>query len=249
MVPKRNISLVMLLVMLSYVYSESVELKFLSKTGGYQIYNQKAVLCGGTSCDTLKKNVICKFAVNDTLYIISNIIKKDYEELTATEDNVGILIDKLMSIYYDEGTCEGDGCGYFIKYDGYTPNTLTLCSILDTIQYTTTPTPNFYAASIMDTLYHSTNIKCGMPMQDLLRRLSINYISRECEKYKTIVLLSTDYSIYQDNSYIELPEICIILKHQNHILKKIELKQTRYYGIHIVDSHSFYKMSCNELFP
>lgn len=186
-----------------------------------QIYKQKMVL---HESKTLQEMFICEFVEKDTLYIISNAFMQDYNEYMHDVPDVQTLVSELMSIYPEEGNC--DGCGYVIEIDGYTPTTLTFFGD-DKIQYTTTPSPEFFAAVINDTLYGSSNIRCGVPIQKLLNKLSINTLYYDHTKYNHIVLIPEKftYSTYQKKGYVELKNWCFQLRIKDGVVNQIMTKQ------------------------
>lgn len=186
-------------------------------------YKQKMVLHENK---TPQEMFICEFVEEDTLYIISNAFIQDYNEYMHDVPDVPTLVNELMSIYPEEGICDG-GCGYVIYIDGYTPTTLTLFS-KDKIQYTTTPSPEFFSAIIEDTLYGSSNIRCGVPIQELFKRLSIHALYYDYTKYSHIVLIPEEftYSTYQKKGYVELSSLCFQLRIKDGVINQIMTKHT-----------------------
>ena len=185
-------------------------------------YKQKMVL---HESKTPQEMFICEFVEKDTLYVISNAFIQDYNEYMHDVPDVPTLVNELMSIYPEEGDC--DGCGYVIKIDGYTPTTLTLFS-KDKIQYTTTPSPDFFSAIIEDTLYGSSNIRCGVPIQELFKRLSICALYYDYTKYNHIVLIpeTFTYSTYQKKGYVELSGMCFQLRIKDDEINQIMTKHS-----------------------
>ncbi|MBR4263320.1 MAG: hypothetical protein IKQ48_01950 [Paludibacteraceae bacterium] len=177
---------------------------------------------------TPQEMFICEFIEKDTLYIISNAFIQDYNEYMHDVPDILTLVSELISIYPEEGDC--DGCGYVIKIDGFTPATLTLSTIKDKIQYTTTPSPDFLSAVIEDTLYGSSNIKCGVSIKRLLNNLSINALYYDYTKYNHIVLIPEKftYSTYQKKGYADLSSLCFQLRIKDGIIDQIMVKQSQY---------------------
>lgn len=191
----------------------------------YHTYKQKMVLHEGK---TSQEMFLCEFVEKDTLYIISNAFILDYNEYMHDVPDVLTLVSELMSIYPEEGDC--DGCGYVIKIDGFTPATLTLSTIKDIIQYTTIPSPDFLSAVIEDSLYGSSNIKCGVSIQRLLNNLSINALYYDYTKYNHIVLIPEDftYSTYHKKGYADLSSLCFQLRIKDGMIDQIMTKRSKY---------------------
>ena len=221
------------------LYAEYIMLDSLRLCNNYT-HMQKVIVHTGKSTDASNYNVtVHEFTINDTLYIISSLINSIYRDFSQNVSSVDSLMLKLRALYYDEGDCYGKNCGYMLVYDGYTPTTLTLYSNLDTIQYTTTPTPQLYAAVIRDTIYGLPTLKCGMPINKILTDLEINGSYYDYDKYKHIVLIPL-LTYFQRTECINLPDACFVLENKNGILNKVEYRQFDYSGSGIVQELLLY---------
>ena len=220
---KKVLFLLLLCVSAQSLHAKYVMLESL-RYGINYTYKQKMVLHESKMPQDM---FICEFVEEDTLYIISNTFIQDYNEYMHDVPDVPTLVSELMSIYPEEGDC--DGCGYVINIDGYTPTTLTLFS-KDKIQYTTTPSPDFFSAVINDTLYGSSNIRCGVSIREILNRLSISTLYYDYKKYSHIVLIPEEftYSTYQKKGYAELSSMCFQLRIKDGVVSQIMTKHSIY---------------------
>ena len=143
-----------------------------------------------------------------------------------------------MSIYPQEG----DNSSYLIQIFTLTPATLTLTSDLDTIQYTLTPTPDLAAGSICDTIFKSSNFKCGILIKEVFDELSSYRLHYNFSEYDNIVIIPIDFDSlsYQQYGYVILSDICFFLKISDGFVTKIEIRDFNYSGQRFIDDLSYY---------
>ena len=198
-------------------FAEKILLDSLKFNNGY-IHTQGAVLHNG----------VCEFDLKDTLYIISNTFEQDYDNFMDTGFyDLSSLVQKLRTLYTNK---DQHGKWYKLVYSGYTPTTLTLYSDLDTIQYSTTPYPQLYTGTVRDTLYGSSNIKCGVEIRELFNNVSIGTLYYDYTNYSNIVIIPTEfaYSVYQELGELLLPYISIMLRIEKGIIRQIEFRHVSY---------------------
>lgn len=204
----------------------------------------KIIYCDNDFSDSIGS---CIFQFKGSLYIASNAINEECRKFIYKMPSTIDLMKALMSLYRDEGDCD-KGCGLGLLYDGNTPTTLTLVSDLDTIQYTTTPYPNLYAAIIRDTLFGFSAIKCGTPVNELMHKLHLNEIPVDFSKYNKIVLLPQYYGL--NINKMDISSI-IVLYFTKGILRKIEFRNAAYFhnGKIIKDELFYNKEAYYDNFP
>lgn len=186
------------------------------------IYRQKVIMHVESNVMSDEKIVVCEFAEKDTLYILSNAFNQDNYDLMQKFDDITSLVSKLRSIYLEEGDCES--CGYQMLIDGYTPTTLNLYTFLDTIQYTTTPYPEFKVATIRDDKFGPPNIRCGISKQDLFHIYFRERLYYDYMQYNCIVLVPVDFLHFKKNKKIVLKILTFQLQFVDNILHKIQIK-------------------------
>lgn len=183
----------------------------------------------GTSNDS---TIVLEFVYEESLYIMSSVFSPDYNEYVQKYSDVPSLIQKIMSVCPTE--CRDGNCGYTFTYDSNLPSTLTIHTSpnMDTLQYVTTHSPKLYVAIIRDTIFGSSNIRCGISLQELFDKVSITPLYYDHMKFKNIVIIPHrfNYDAYQKKGYMSLPNSCFVLENKNNIIKKIEIRQTDYYS-------------------
>ena len=184
----------------------------------------------GTSNDS---TIVLEFVYKESLYIMSSVFSPDYNEYVQKYSDVPSLIQKIMSVCPTE--CSRGDCGYTFTYDSDLPSTLTLYTFpnMDTIQYVTTSSPQLHMAVIQDTILGSSNIRCGVSLNNLFGKL---FVDSPCyydyNKYRNIVFVpaSFDNSLYKRDGYLTLPDACFVIENKNGIISKIEIRQTDYFN-------------------
>ena len=176
---------------------------------------------------------VVEFAYKESLYIISAVFNQDYNEYMQEYLDVPSLVRKILSTYPTE--CSRGDCGYTFTYDSDLPSTLTLYTFpnMDTIQYVTTSSPQLHMAVIQDTILGSSNIRCGVSLNNLFGKL---FVDSPCyydyNKYRNIVFVpaSFDNSLYKRDGYLTLLDACFVIENKNGIISKIEIRQTDYFN-------------------
>lgn len=218
--------------------ADDVILKELKFSNHYTLKQQAFLHTMTTNNNLSGVRGMCEFTIGDTLYILSSVYRKDYREFKQNIPDVPTLVDKLMSIYPQEG----DNSSYLIQIFTLTPATLTLTSDLDTIQYTLTPTPDLAAGSICDTIFKSSNFKCGILIKEVFDELSSYRLHYNFSEYDNIVIIPIDFDSlsYQQYGYVILSDICFFLKISDGFVTKIEIRDFNYSGQRFIDDLSYY---------
>lgn len=176
---------------------------------------------------------VVEFVYKENLYIISSVFNQEYNEYMQEYLDVPSLVRKILSTYPTE--CSRGDCGYTFTYDSGLPSTLTLYTFpnMDTIQYVTTNSPQLHMAVIQDTILGSSNIRCGVSVNNLFGKL---FVDSPCyydyNKYRNIVFVpaSFDNSLYKRDGYLTLPDVCFVIENKNGIISKIEIRQMDYFN-------------------
>lgn len=230
---KRRVSLLLMCFCTSLLYAEYITLDSLKLTENFTL-RQKVILHDVEAPNTIADSaVIVEFVYKGTLYIMSSIFTHDYNEYMQEFSDVPSLIQKIMSICPTE--CKNGDCGYTFTYDSGLPSTLTVYTFpnMDTIQYVTTHSPELHVAVIRDTIFGSSNIRCGVLLTDLFRKLFVNPLYYyDYMKFKKIVLVSADFDdrAYQKKGYMDLPDVCFVIENREGTINKIEVRQTDYFS-------------------
>lgn len=195
---------------------------------------QKVILHNVKVPDTIVDSaVVMEFVYKGTLYIISPIFFRDYNEYMQEFPDVPSLVRMIMSTCPTE--CKDGDCGYVFSYDSGLPSTLTAYTFpnMDTIQYVTTHSPKLHVAVIRDTIFGSSNIRCRVSLRNLYRKLFADslYYS-DYTKYRNIVFIPAyfDNLAYQKKGYLNLLDVCFVIENNKGIVNKIEIRQTDYFS-------------------
>ena len=229
---KRILSILLLCMITTVLHAEYEMLDSLRLTENFT-FNNKVMIhkskVSGTSNDS---TIVLEFVYEESLYIMSSVFSLDYNEYVQKYSDVPSLIQKIMSVCPTE--CIRGDCGYTFTYDSDLPSTLTLYTFpnMDTIQYVTTQSPELYVAIIRDTIFGSSNIRCGISLQELFDKVSISPLYYDHVKFKNIVIIPHrfNYDAYQKKGYMSLPNSCFVIENKNGIISKIEIRQTDYFN-------------------
>lgn len=230
---KKIICFLLICFSVDMLQAEYVALDSLRLTENFT-FKQKAILHEVKVPNAVvDSTTMVEFVHNGTLYIMSSVFIQDYNEYMREFPDVPSLIQKIMSICPTE--CRNGDCGYSFTYDSDLPSTLTIYTFpnMDTIQYVTTHSPELHVAVIRDTIFCSSNIRCGVSIKDLFKKLFVgllyynNYV-----KYRSIVFIPTEFDnrAYQKKGYMSLPNVCFVIENKNGIISKIEIRQIDFFS-------------------
>lgn len=230
---RRILSILLLCMITTVLHAEYEMLDSLKLTENFTLKQKVIVHHVKVPNAIVDSMAVVEFVYEENLYIISAIFNQDYNEYMQKYSDVPSLIQKIMSVCPTE--CRDGNCGYTFTYDSDLPSTLTLYTFpnMDTIQYVTTTSPQLHMAVIQDTILGSSNIRCGVSLNNLFGKL---FVDSPCyydyNKYRNIVFVpaSFDNSLYKRDGYLTLPDACFVIENKNGIISKIEIRQTDYFS-------------------
>ncbi len=227
---KRRIFLLLMCFCVKLLYAEYTTLDSLRLTENFTL-KQKAILHEVKVPNTVvDSTTMIEFVYKGTLYIMSSVFIQDYNEYMQEFPDVPSLVQKIMSICPTYGDC-----GYTFTYDSGLPSTLTVYTFpnMDTIQYVTTHSPELHVAVIQDTIFGSSNIRCGVSLGDLFGKLFVGPLYYyDYAKYQNIVFIPAEFDnrAYHKKGYLSLPGVCFVIENKNGIINKIEVRQIDFFN-------------------
>ncbi len=229
---RRILSILLLCMITTVLHAEYEMLDSLKLTENFTLKQKVIVHHVKVPNAIVDSMAVVEFVYEENLYIISAIFNQDYNEYMQKYSDVPSLIQKIMSVCPTE--CRDGNCGYTFTYDSDLPSTLTLYTFpnMDTIQYVTTTSPQLHMAVIQDTILGSSNIRCGISLQELFDKVSISPLYYDHVKFKNIAIIPHrfNYDAYQKKGYMSLPDACFVIENKNGIISKIEIRQTDYFS-------------------
>ena len=230
---KRVIIFLLICLCANMLYAEYTTLDTIRLSENFTL-RQKVILHNVKVPNTMVDSaVVVEFVYKGILYIMSPIFSQDYNEYMQEFPDVPSLVQMILSTCPTE--CKDGDCGYTFTYDSGLPSTLTAYTFpnMDTIQYVTTHSPKLHVAVIRDTIFGSSNIRCGVSLRNLFRKLfadSLYY--NDYTKYRNIVFIPADFDnlAYQKKGYLNPLNVCFVIENNKGIVNKIEVRQTDYFS-------------------